>query len=410
MKGAIQDIPLRELVPGDIVLLSAGDMIPADVRLITTKDLFISQSILTGESLPVEKYDTLGAVVEKSAAAQGEFSGSTLDLANIAFMGTNVVSGTGVCVVLATGDNTMFGGMARTLTGYRAKTSFDRGINSVSWLLIRFTLVMIPSVLLLNGFIKGDWLDALLFALSVGVGLTPAMMPMIVTSNLALGAVRLSKQKVIVKRLNSIQNLGAIDVLCTDKTGTLTQDKVVLEMHLDLNGEENDDVLEFAYLNSYYQSGLKNLLDVAVLEHRDLATTLDFKKKYFKTDEIPFDFIRRRMSVAVHAAFTGKDLLVTKGAAEEVLSVCSRAKEGDEIVPFSKEFAQKAVPAMRRFEPLTDCASSLWRTRELISDLHKPRTVADETDMILVGFIAFLDPPKASAEQAISVLHNAVFP
>ena len=261
-------------------------------------------------------------------------------------------------------------------------------------------------MLLLNGFIKGDWLDALLFALSVGVGLTPAMMPMIVTSNLALGAVRLSKQKVIVKRLNSIQNLGAIDVLCTDKTGTLTQDKVVLEMHLDLNGEENDDVLEFAYLNSYYQSGLKNLLDVAVLEHRDLATTLDFKKKYFKTDEIPFDFIRRRMSVAVHAAFTGKDLLVTKGAAEEVLSVCSRAKEGDEIVPFSKEFAQKAVQQCDNLnrDGLRVIAVAY---RELISDLHKPRTVADETDMILVGFIAFLDPPKASAEQAISALHNA---
>ena len=402
-RGARREIPLRDLVPGDIVHLSAGDMVPADVRLISAKDLFISQSILTGESLPVEKYDTLHGVVEKHARVLTSAIASALDLPNIAFMGTNVISGTATALALTTGSRTYFGWMARSVTGYRAKTSFDVGVNSVSWLLVRFALVMMPLVLLLNGFAKGEWMSALLFALSVGVGLTPEMLPMIVTSNLALGAIRLSRQKVIVKRLNSIQNLGAIDVLCTDKTGTLTQDRVILIRHLDLNGDEDEEVLEYAYLNSYYQTGLKNLLDVAVLDHEDLAQTKDLTQRFIKTDEIPFDFVRRRMSVAVHEAFTGKDLLITKGPIEEIMRVCASARVRGEKMPLTDEARQTALELHDRLnrEGLRVIAVAY---RELVSDISKPRTVADEADMVLAGYIGFLDPPKQSAKEAIEAL------
>ena len=404
--GTRKEIPLRNLVPGDVIHLSAGDMVPADVRLISAKDLFISQSVLTGESLPVEKYDTLKGVVEKHAGLPTGISASPLDLPNIAFMGTNVVSGTSTALVLATGSRTYFGWVARSVTGYRAKTSFDLGVNSVSWLLVRFSLVMMPLVLLLNGFAKGEWMSAVLFALSVGVGLTPEMLPMIVTSNLALGAIRLSRQKVIVKRLNSIQNLGAIDVLCTDKTGTLTQDRVILIKHLDLNGNEDEEVLEYAYLNSYYQTGLKNLLDVAVLEHEDLARTRKLTQRFLKTDEIPFDFVRRRMSVAVHEAFTGKDLLITKGAVEETIRVCTAVRVHGEKIPFSEEERQKALELHDHLnrEGLRVIAVAY---RELVSDISKPRTVADEMDMVLAGYVAFLDPPKDSANEAVEALKRS---
>ena len=404
--GVRKEIPLRDLVPGDIVHLSAGDMVPGDVRLISAKDLFISQSVLTGESLPVEKYDTLKGVVEKHAGLSTGISASPLDLPNIGFMGTNVVSGTATALALATGDRTYFGWMARSVTGYRAKTSFDLGVNSVSWLLVRFSLVMMPLVLLLNGFAKGEWMSALFFALSVGVGLTPEMLPMIVTSNLALGAIRLSRQKVIVKRLNSIQNLGAIDVLCTDKTGTLTQDRVILIKHLDLNGNEDEDVLECAYLNSYYQTGLKNLLDVAVLEHEDLARTRKLSERFLKTDEIPFDFVRRRMSVAVHEAFTGKDLLITKGAVEEIIRVCTSAKVHGEEIPFSEDEQRKALELHDHLNREGLRVIAVAR-RELVSDISKPRTVADEADMVLAGYIAFLDPPKDSAKDAVDALKRS---
>ena len=401
--GVRKEIPLRDLVPGDIIHLSAGDMVPADVRLISAKDLYISQSVLTGESLPVEKYDTLQRVVEKHVRIPSSVSPSLLDLPNVAFMGTNVVSGTGTALVLATGSATYFGWMARSLAGYRAKTSFDLGVNSVSWLLVRFSLVMIPLVLLLNGFAKGEWMSAVLFALAVGVGLTPEMLPMIVTSNLALGAIRLSRQKVIVKRLNSIQNLGAIDVLCTDKTGTLTQDRVILIKHLDLNGDEDEEVLEYAYLNSYYQTGLKNLLDVAVLEHEDLGRTRKLTQRFLKTDEIPFDFVRRRMSVAVHEAFTGKDLLITKGAVEEILRACTAVRVHGERIPLGEEARRKALELHDHLnrEGLRVIAVAY---RELVSDVSKPRTVTDEADMVLAGYMAFLDPPKESAKEAIEAL------
>ena len=252
-----------------------------------------------------------------------------LELPNVCFMGTNVVSGSAKAVVVATGPSTYLGTLARHLVGKRAPTSFDKGVNGVSWLLIRFMLVMVPLVFVINGLTKGNWVEAFFFAVSVAVGLTPEMLPMIVTANLARGAVAMSRRKVIVKRLNAIQNFGAMDVLCTDKTGTLTQDKVVLLMHLDVTGEEDDGVFEYAFLNSHFQTGLKNLLDKAVLEHEDLIESKELTNRYLKYDEIPFDFKRRRMSVIVHEVLRGRDLLICKGAVEEMLSVCQSVRIGD---------------------------------------------------------------------------------
>ncbi|MGN6458408.1 MAG: HAD-IC family P-type ATPase, partial [Achromobacter mucicolens] len=304
-----REVPLADLVPGDVVLLSAGDMVPADCRILNAKDLFVAQAALTGESLPVEKH--------MSPRVQ---SANPLELENMAFMGTNVVSGAGSALVVATGSDTYFGQLAGRVTQTsRAPTQFQQGINRVSWILIRFMLVMAPVVMLINGFTKGDWLEALLFALAIAVGLTPEMLPMIVTATLAKGAVRMSRRKVVVKRLDAIQNLGAMNVLCTDKTGTLTQDRIVLERHTDVYGAASDDVLAYAYLNSYYQTGLKNLLDVAVLEHAEVARSLDLAGRYRKIDEIPFDFSRRRMSVVVNETEHGRDHheLICKGALEE---------------------------------------------------------------------------------------------
>src|SRR5471032_3017131 len=265
-KPVLREVPMRYLVAGDIVQLSAGDMIPADVRLIESRDLFISQAVLTGEALPVEKYDTLGDVAQKSASDVAAENENLLDIPNICFMGTNVVSGRAKAVVVATGPRTYFGSLAKAIVGSRVQTAFDRGVNSVSWLLIRFMLVMVPIVFLLNGFSKGDWGDAFLFALAVAVGLTPEMLPMIVSANLAKGATAMAKRKVVVKRLNAIQNFGSMDVLCTDKTGTLTQDKIILEHHVNAFGQRDDAVLSLAWLNSYHQSGMKNLMDQAVVQ------------------------------------------------------------------------------------------------------------------------------------------------
>lgn len=276
-----QEIPISELVPGDIVYLSAGDMVPADVRLLTAKDLFVSQAMLTGESIPLEKYPVPPAT-KPAGRARG-----ALELETVCFMGTNVVSGTATAVVAATGDATYFGAMARDIVGGRALTSFDIGINRVSWMLIRFLLVMTPLVFLINGLGKGAWLESLLFAVSIAVGLTPEMLPMIVTANLAKGAVMMARRKSIVKKLNAIQNFGAMDILCTDKTGTLTQNKVILERHLDIHGNEDSQVLELAWLNSFHQTGLKNLLDVAVLEYAEQDQIVGKLQHYRKVDEIP---------------------------------------------------------------------------------------------------------------------------
>jgi Mg2+-importing ATPase len=385
-----REIPIQELVPGDIVHLSAGDMIPGDLRLIAAKDLFVNQASLTGEALPVEKH----------AAAVPHPSADLAELTNICFMGTAIVSGTASGVIALTGPHAYFGGLAELIVGERELTSFDRGINRFAWLMIRFILVMAPLVFLINGFTKGDWVEALLFATAVAVGLTPEMLPMIVTVNLGKGALAMSRKKVIVKRLNAIQNFGAMDVLCTDKTGTLTQDRVILEKHVDLLGQESAEVLEYAYLNSYYQSGLKNLLDIAVLRHAE-ADQLALKAREFqKIDEAPFDFERRRMSVAV--AGEGRRLLICKGAVEEVFAVSRHGRARGEMFVLDASHLQqlRATAEALNADGFRVIAVAY---KELPPD-QQTCGVQDESDLVLEGYIAFLDPPKESATRAIAAL------
>ncbi len=398
------EIDIKKIVPGDIIQLSAGDMIPADIRVTHSKDLFVSQSMLTGEAIPVEKVGN--AIADASRQ-------SPLDLGNICFMGTNVVSGTATAVVVNTGEETYFGSLSKSLVGKRAETSFDKGVNSVSWLLIRFMLVMVPLVFLINGFTKHDWLQALLFGISIAVGLTPEMLPMIVTANLAKGAVNMSKRKVVVKRLNAIQNIGAMDILCTDKTGTLTMDKIVLERHLNVYGHEDNEVMKWAYLNSFHQTGLKNLLDVAVLEHVDIHSCIKEGESYTKIDEIPFDFQRRRMSVILEEK-NHKHLLICKGAVEEVLDLCSHAFDPgednslqidkDDIIPMDATMRELVLKKSRELNE-----EGLRVLLVAVKEYDKRPlnyNVADESDMILTGFIGFLDPAKPSAGPAIEALHK----
>jgi Mg2+-importing ATPase len=386
------ELPIKQLVPGDLIVLSAGDMIPADCRVLSAKDLFVSQAAMTGESMPVEKF----------ARRQELDTGNPLDLENILFMGTNVVSGSATGVILATGNNTYFGALAQRVSATdRAPTSFQAGVNKVSWLLIRFMFVMAPLVLFINGFTKGDWMEALLFALSIAVGLTPEMLPMIVTSTLAKGAVFLSRKRVIVKRLDAIQNFGAMDVLCTDKTGTLTQDKIFLARHVDVWGDESDDVLEMAYLNSYYQTGLKNLLDVAVLEHVEIHRELRVGTAFSKVDEVPFDFNRRRMSVVVQEQGQ-PHLLICKGALEEVLGVCKRVRHGEAEEALTPELLERIVQVTAEFNDeglrvVAVAARSMIEGRDGYG-------LADESDLTLIGYVAFLDPPKESTAPALKAL------
>ena len=386
-----QELPIKLLVPGDIVLLSAGDMIPADCRVMVAKDLFVSQSAMTGESLPVEKFP--------SAAGQAE---GALAMPNLVFMGTNVVSGSATGVVLATGNSTYFGTLATRVTANsREINAFQAGVNQVSWLLIRFAFVMVPIVFLINGFTKGDWPEAFLFALSVAVGLTPEMLPMIVTSTLAKGAVLLSRKKVIVKRLDAIQNFGAMNVLCTDKTGTLTQDKIALARHTDVFGHESEEVLGFAYLNSFYQTGLKNLLDRAVLEHFEVEKELQLSKNYTKIDEIPFDFERRRMSVVVSEREHHHEL-ICKGAVEEIVAACTQVRNGENTVPLDAAMLKQVHRVTRDLneEGLRVVAVAM---KEIpLSQLVY--SVADESALTLIGYIAFLDPPKESTAPALKAL------
>lgn len=387
-----EEISLDDIVVGDMVHLSAGDIIPADMRILSAKDLFVSQSALTGESEPIEK---TGIVCDPNEALT--------NVQNLAFMGSTVISGSARALVIAVGNDTLLGGMAKTLNQKPPKTSFEKGVNAVSWVLIRFMLIMVPIVFFVNGFTKGDWLEALLFAISIAVGLTPEMLPMIVTTNLAKGAVAMSKKKVIIKNLNAIQNLGSIDILCTDKTGTLTQDKVVLEYYLDTHGNEDARVLRHAYLNSYFQTGLKNLIDIAVIERQDSIGSADILKKYTKVDEIPFDFSRRRMSVVV-ADSTGKTQLVTKGAVEEMLKCCAFAEYDGKVTPLTED--------VRSF--ILNKADELnSKGMRVLAVAHKTNpapvgqfSVADESDMVLIGFLALLDPPKPTTEEAIRALHD----
>jgi len=387
------EVPVVELVAGDIVHLSAGDMVPADLRLLGAKDLFISQAILTGESLPVEKAAPEHA---QSRDARAE----PLDLPSVCYMGTNVVSGSATAVVVATGPRTYLGSLAHTLSGQRSETSFDRGVKSVSWLLIWTMAVMVPIVFLIQGFGKGNWLEAFLFAISVAVGLTPEMLPLIVTANLAKGALAMSKRKVVVKQLNAIQNFGAMDVLCTDKTGTLTLDKIVLDRHLDLDGEESDDALAFGYLNSHFQTGLKNLMDKAVLAHRDLEHSI---AKWKVVDEIPFDFQRRRMSVVLADA-GGEDLLVCKGAVEEMLSTCTFAREGECDIPLT-DHRRESIRAMTH-ELNEDGLRVLIVAVKRQPAVGRAYGIADEAGLTAIGCLAFLDPPKDTAHTAIAALHG----
>ncbi len=369
-----EEINLKDLAVGDVVFLSAGDMIPADLRVIYAHDLFVSQSSLTGESRPIEK----GVDSEEEAFSLG--------LKNICFMGTNVVSGIGKGVVIATGDRTYFGSIAHAISSKRPMTSFDIGINKVSLLLIKLMICMIPLVFLVNGLGKGDWIESLLFALSVAVGLTPEMLPMIVTTNLARGALAMAKKKVIVKQLSSIQNFGAMDVLCTDKTGTLTEDKVVLEQYLDCEGKENVEVLGFAYFNSYFQTGLKNLLDKAILEHSECW---ERAQKVSKIDEIPYDFERKRMSVVIEE--NGKRWLVCKGSVESVLSISNSVNTNGLYEDLNKKGLR--VLGLARKELRVDA-----------TQVYHP---TDESDLTFLGFLVFLDPPKESATEAIKNLQAA---
>ncbi|HIE1082090.1 magnesium-translocating P-type ATPase [Acinetobacter baumannii] len=385
------EIPIQYLVPGDVILLSAGDMIPADCRILSAKDLFVSQAAMTGESMPVEKFPLQKNLEETSA----------LELDNIVFMGTNIVSGSAQAVVLSTGIQTYFGALAHRVTATdRSTTAFQMGVNKVSWLLIRFMLVMAPVVLFINGFTKGDWAEAFLFALSVAVGLTPEMLPMIVTSTLAKGAVFLSKKKVIVKRLDAIQNFGAMDVLCTDKTGTLTQDKIFLSQHIDVQGEKSDFVLMQAFLNSYYQTGLKNLLDVAVLEAVDEQIKIQ-KLRYKKLDEVPFDFDRRRMSVVVKT-LQQKARMITKGAVEEMLKVCRYIEVNGKVEPLTKQ-REVAIEALTQRYNRDGLRVVAVAYREF-KNHQENYSVVDENDLILIGYITFLDPPKESAKEAVQSL------
>ncbi|MBI0006462.1 magnesium-translocating P-type ATPase [Gilliamella sp. W8126] len=404
------EVPLSDIVPGDIVLLSAGDMIPADIRLIESRDLFVSQAVLTGESIPVEKYDTLGAVSQKTSEEVNPSEinkDNVLDVNNICFMGTNVVSGTAKAIVVATGADTHFGSLAKSIVGSRAETSFDRGVNSVSWLLIRFMLVMVPIVLLINGFTKGDWGEAVLFALAVAVGLTPEMLPMIVSANLAKGAVGMAKRKVVVKRLNAIQNFGAMDILCTDKTGTLTQDKIILEHHLDINGQVDPSVLQLAWLNSYYQSGMKNLMDKAIIRFAEEKTSV--KKVgvglYRKIDELPFDFVRRRLSVVVQ----GNDdnhLMICKGAVEEMLSISDFVYENGEYLPLDEKRKQALIELAHNYNKDGFRVLAVG-VKEISAEQTKTQyNVQDEKALAIRGFLTFLDPPKESAYEAISALNE----
>ena len=388
-----REIPIKYLVPGDIVRLSAGDMIPADVRLLSAKDLFISQGPLTGEAYPVEK--TAETVTTKI--------GNPLEIPNLCFMGSNVISGSATAIVVATGLQTYFGGLSHKIVGHREPTAFDKGIHRVSWLLIRFMLVMVPIVFLINGFTKHDWGEAFLFAIAVAVGLTPEMLPMIVTATLAKGAVMMSRRKVIVKRLNSIQNFGAMDVLCTDKTGTLTQDKIILERHVDVFGENSAEVLKHAYLNSYYQTGLKNLLDVAVLKHAELVDELKLPGSYRLVDEIPFDFIRRRMSVVVNEREDHNEL-ICKGAVEEIFAVSTRVRLSENVTPLDDDLKARIRDVVYRFND--DGLRVIAVAYKETSPVQGAYGVKDECDLVLLGFIAFLDPPKESAEPAIRALNE----
>lgn len=397
--GKKKEIPLQDVTVGDLVWLSTGDMVPADLRILDAKDLFVSQASLTGESAPQEK-------VPYKVDASGDKA--VTELSNLAFMGTNVISGSATGLVLGIGDHTLFGSMASSMAQEAPETNFTKGVNSVSWVLIRFMMAMVPLVFFINGFTKGDWVSAFLFAISVAVGLTPEMLPMIVTTCLAKGAVSMSEKKTVVKSLNSIQSFGAMDVLCTDKTGTLTQDKVALEYHLDPNGQSSQRVLRYAYLNSYFQTGYKNFMDRAIIEKTEEEEKadpklVDLSENYRKVDEVPFDFARRRLSVVVIDP-KKRTQMITKGAVEEMLAICSQVEQPEGTVELTDALRRKIRQVADRLN------EEGMRVIALARKINPSPVGAfgskDERDMVLMGYLAFLDPPKESAGQAIQALKD----
>lgn len=390
--GDYTEIPMEEIVCGDLVRLSAGDMIPADMRLLSAKDLFISQAALTGESYPVEK----------QAIVYDDETLSETSYENLAFMGSNVISGSAEGIIVSVGNETLFGHVAQTLSEKPIKSSFEIGIHKTSMLLIKFMALMAPTVIVINGLTKGDWLEAFLFGLSVAVGLTPEMLPMIVTTNLVKGASVMAKKGTVIKNLNAIQNFGAIDVLCTDKTGTLTQDKIILEYHMDCSGKEDDRVLRHAYLNSYYQTGLKNLLDVAIIDEAKQTLATD-KINYRKVDEIPFDFERRRMSVVVEDT-AGKTQMITKGAIEEMLSISNYIDIDGIVSPLTNEKRESVLAKVRDLNE--DGLRVIGVAQKTNPSVVGEFSVKDESDMVLIRYLAFLDPPKETTKQALKALKD----
>lgn len=386
--GRRKEIDINDLVVGDIIYLSAGDIIPADVRLLESKDLFISQSSLTGESEPVEKTSSLK-----------NKKNSIIELDNICFMGTNVVSGMGVGIVLLIGKDTYFGSMAKLIN--TKKTNFDLGLKDVTLMLIKFMIIMVVIVFFINALTKGDWLNSFLFAISVAVGLTPEMLPVIISANLAKGAVSMSKKRTIVKNINSIQNFGAMDILCSDKTGTLTENVVVLQYHMNIHGQEDLRVLRHAYLNSNFQTGLKNLLDIAIIDKAMENSFYDLNFKYKKIDEIPFDFSRRRMSVVLEDK-NGKVQMITKGAIEEMLEVCDYVEYEGKVTELSEEIKKEILLTSLKLN--NDGMRVLALAQKSFLDKNEQITVDSEKNMVLMGYLSFLDPPKQSAKSAIQAL------
>lgn len=392
-EGVVIEQDIKYLVPGDVVHLASGDMIPGDLRIISSKDLFLSQSSFTGEAEPVEKFPHLK---RENISEENIFNKE-----NICLLGSNVLSGTGKGIVIGTGRETYFGFMAETLISKKERTSFEKGIDSVAELLIKFMLVMVPIVFVINGFTKSSWIEALLFSISIAVGLTPEMLPMIVTANLAKGAVALSRKKTIVKKLDSIQNFGAMDVFCTDKTGTLTLNKIILQTHIDVMGDESDEVMTYGYFNSLYQTGLKNLMDHAIIERGEKEGLGKYRDSYRKIDEIPFDFTRRKMSVIIEE-INGEKEIITKGALEEMLLVSKSYHLNGEIIPITEEIKSQAREIVKEMGEQGMRVIAL--SKKIVAKEKSDFEPADECEMTLLGFMCFLDPPKESAFLAIKAL------
>ncbi|MDR2077497.1 MAG: magnesium-translocating P-type ATPase [Rickettsiales bacterium] len=395
--GRRKEVEISELVKGDIIYLSAGDIVPADLRIAESRDLFISQSSLTGESEPIEKFSKLNKAVTDIKVK------SPIELEDLCFMGTNVVSGTAVAIVLSIGMDTYFGSMTKLVGIKKAETSFNRGLGRVGSFLIKLVIMVAVIVFLVNWYTKGDWFGALMFAISVAIGMTPEMLPVIISSNLTRGVILMSKKRTIVKNMNSIQNFGAMDILCSDKTGTLTENVIVLQYHLNLHGEDDVRVLRHAYLNSNFQTGLKNLLDLAIIDKAVKNSFYSLNYEYQKIDEIPFDFTRRRMSVLLKDK-KGKLQMITKGAIEEMLQICKYAEYGGKIIEINEAIKDEVIKTVLRLNNQGMRVLAIAQKNDISHD--EQITSETENNMVLMGYLSFLDPPKQTAKSAIEALKN----